>query len=174
MWRCAVLLSVCFAGLAAGEELIDDFDPFAVHMDCGPNEEFHQCKHSCPPEQTCETRKIHILCAAVWTPCIRKCVCKQGYYRKTEGGECIPEEECGPACGEGEEYTECVNPCVDDTCAAMGSLKPNCTSPEPCVPGCVCKKDHFKQNKYYPCWPKCYCEELRDSPDCRPVYDDAL
>ncbi|KAH9629160.1 hypothetical protein HF086_014830 [Spodoptera exigua] len=112
MWRCAVLLSVCYVGLAAGEELLDDFNPFAVHM--------------------------------------------------------------GPACGEGEEYTECVNPCVDDTCAAMGSLKPNCTSPEPCVPGCICKKYHFKQNKYYPCWPKCYCEELRDSPDCRPVYDDAL
>ncbi|KAF9798621.1 hypothetical protein SFRURICE_008354 [Spodoptera frugiperda] len=102
MWRCAVVLSVCCVGLAVGQGLVDDDNPFSFNE--------------------------------------------------------------GPACGENEEYTECANPCIDDSCAAMGSLKPNCT--ESCVPGCVCKKDNFRQNEYYPCWPKCYCAEHRDSPEC--------
>ncbi|CAH1644144.1 unnamed protein product [Spodoptera littoralis] len=42
----------------------------------------------------------------------------------------------GPACREYEVYTECTNPCVNDSCEAMGSLKPNCTNPVPCTPGC--------------------------------------
>ncbi|XP_035459064.2 inducible metalloproteinase inhibitor protein isoform X2 [Spodoptera frugiperda] len=166
MWRCAVLLSVYCVGLATGQESDIDSDLLSIfNLDCGTNEYLDQCKHECPPEKTCETRKIDINCPEELMACIPKCVCKDGYYRKTEGGECIPEEECGPACGENEEYTECANPCIDDSCAAMGSLKPNCT--EPCVPGCVCKKDNFRQNEYYPCWPKCYCAEHRDSPECK-------
>ncbi|XP_022816592.1 inducible metalloproteinase inhibitor protein-like [Spodoptera litura] len=167
MWRCAVLLSVCCVGLVASQGLLDGFNPFRVHMDCGPNETFNPCTQNCGPEQTCDTRKIHTLCPAIVMPCVPKCVCKQGHYRKTEGGECIPEEECGPACGEYEVYTECTNPCVNDSCEAMGSLKPNCTSPVPCKPGCVCAEGAYRLYEYWPCVPKCYCHGMEYLPECR-------
>ncbi|CAH0699756.1 unnamed protein product [Spodoptera exigua] len=166
MWWCAVL-SVCCVSLAMAQlGLIDDFDPYSNHEACGPNEYFEYCTHDCPPEKTCETRKIGISCLDVITPCIPKCICKEGFYRKSPGGECISEEECGPACGEGEEYKDCRNPCVDESCDAMGSLIPNCTIPEPCEPGCACKEGFYKLYNFI-CVPKCYCRQLRDTPECK-------
>ncbi|CAH1644143.1 unnamed protein product [Spodoptera littoralis] len=165
MWRCAVLLSVCWVELVASQGLLGRPIPSLVPMECGPNEIFNECVPECPPEKTCDTRKVGVACLAISIPCSSKCVCKEGYYRKTAGGECISDEECGPACGANEEYTECRNPCVDDSCAAMGSLKPNCT--EPCEPGCACKEGFFRLYNYWPCFPRCYCHELRDAPECR-------
>ncbi|CAH1644140.1 unnamed protein product [Spodoptera littoralis] len=168
MWRCVVLLSICCVGLAAGQLGLGLFgdDLYSHHAACGPNEYFEQCTHDCPPEKTCETRKFNINCPAVVTPCIARCICKAGYYRKSPGGECISEEECGPACGEGEEYKDCTNPCIDESCDAMGSLIPNCTAPEPCVPGCACKEGFYKLYNFI-CVPKCYCRQLRDTPECQ-------
>lgn len=72
----------------------------------------------------------------------------------------------GPACPEGEVYKDCRDPCVDESCDAMGSLIPGCKSPEPCEPGCVCREGFYKLYNFI-CVPKCYCPGFWDSPECR-------
>ncbi|CAH1644142.1 unnamed protein product [Spodoptera littoralis] len=165
MLKCAVLLSVCYLGLVMAQELSDNVNPSAYPPDCGENEYFG-CIYACPPEKTCETRLINPACPAVVMPCIPKCICKAGYYRDGPDGECISEEECGPACREGEVYKECKDPCIDESCDALGSSIPGCESPEPCEPGCVCRDGSYKLYNFF-CVPKCYCPGFRDSPECR-------
>ncbi|XP_022816602.1 inducible metalloproteinase inhibitor protein-like [Spodoptera litura] len=154
MWRCAVLLSICWVGLAAAR----------AYMDCGPNEIFNSCVDECPPEKACATRIEGVFCVGFPILCAPKCACKEGYYRRFEDGEseCISDEECGPTCDPDEKYTECANH-VDDSCTAMGSPKPNST--EPCVPGCVCNEGLFRLYNNGPCLPRRYCQELRHAPE---------
>ncbi|KAH9629165.1 hypothetical protein HF086_014835 [Spodoptera exigua] len=115
MWKCALLLSVCYLGLAAAQELSEDVNP--SHYPHGAFLKLHS------------------------------------YLIR-------------PACYEGEEYKECKNPCVDESCDAMGSLIPGCKSPEKCEPGCACREGFYRRYNFL-CIPKCYCPALKNTPECR-------
>ncbi|KAJ8732224.1 hypothetical protein PYW08_014954 [Mythimna loreyi] len=140
-------------------------DPFEFHQECGPNEVAKGCINPCPPEKTCQDRENYA-CLAVVVPCVYKCHCKEGFIRKTEGGECIPEEKCGPYCGNGQEYTDCKKSCLNETCSAI--MNPSdCVSEdsEPCKPGCICRDGYFRIDfeDDSPCVPRSVCQEIQDS-----------
>ncbi|KAF9405824.1 hypothetical protein HW555_013583 [Spodoptera exigua] len=95
MRRCVVLLTVCYVGLAAELGLHDVSFSLSAHRGCGPNETLNDCVFECPPEKTCDTCKIYLLCLTGDNSCEPKCVCKEGYFRKTEDEEYISDEDCG-------------------------------------------------------------------------------
>ncbi|CAG4936731.1 unnamed protein product [Colias eurytheme] len=61
-------------------------------IECGLNEEYSDCKKSCPPE-TCMSIVARYKCDAQ-EKCKPGCVCKSDYKRKSEDAPCTPIKEC--------------------------------------------------------------------------------
>ncbi|CAK1553390.1 unnamed protein product [Leptosia nina] len=59
---------------------------------CPSNEEFTNCKKSCPPE-TCISIVAKFKCDSR-EECVPGCICKPNYLRKTADGPCLPIREC--------------------------------------------------------------------------------
>ncbi|XP_075970276.1 serine protease inhibitor swm-1-like isoform X2 [Anticarsia gemmatalis] len=141
MYKSFFVLFACCVALSLGT---DD-------LRCSTNEEV-KCVNSCPPEKTCRNRDIQFSCIAVYTPCITKCVCKEGHYRNFLG-TCITGEECDK-CSKQNEFFSCGSAC-DNECSTIG--KQNRTSCP--IKNIVCNK-------------QCYCDDgyARDSQgNCVPV-----
>lgn len=58
----------------------------------GPNEEYTNCKRTCPPE-TCLSLNAKFKCYSK-EPCQPGCACKSGFLRKKADSPCVPICEC--------------------------------------------------------------------------------
>nr|XP_049703200.1 zonadhesin isoform X3 [Helicoverpa armigera] len=130
---------------------------------CPGEHEHYACGGPC--DDVCSTLHVQNKTTCAFTECQPSCYCDDGYARN-DSGICIPIEECDESsCGQNEEYTDCINPCLNETCSAIGSQE-KCDSKVPCKPGCVCKEGYFRKNQDSSCEPACSCPEKKDSPDC--------
>ncbi|KAJ8732562.1 hypothetical protein PYW07_015161 [Mythimna separata] len=82
MFRFLVLLTGCVV-LCAG---------YKVEPKCGENEEYTDCKLTCPPE-VCFSISAFYDCEDA-EPCTKGCACKPGYLRKNIDTPCIPTCKC--------------------------------------------------------------------------------
>jgi hypothetical protein len=49
------------------------------------------------------------------------CVCKPGYIRKTDGGPCVPKNQCPPRCSTNEVYDGCYHDC-ENSCTEPAQM----------------------------------------------------
>uniref|UniRef100_A0A2A4JHM5 TIL domain-containing protein n=1 Tax=Heliothis virescens TaxID=7102 RepID=A0A2A4JHM5_HELVI len=132
---------------------------------CPGDHEHYACGGPC--DDVCSTLQVQNKTSCAYTKCQPSCYCDDGFARD-DSGNCIPVEQCHQhRCGQNEEYTHCINPCLNETCSAIESQEV-CNSNVPCVPGCVCKDGFFRKNLESPCEPACSCPVKRDSPECFP------
>ncbi|XP_052738671.1 inducible metalloproteinase inhibitor protein isoform X2 [Bicyclus anynana] len=59
---------------------------------CGPNEDYQQCKKTCPPDQ-CISLVARFKCISD-PPCEPGCVCKSGFLRAKDKSPCMPMRHC--------------------------------------------------------------------------------
>ncbi|CAB3243775.1 unnamed protein product [Arctia plantaginis] len=80
---------------------------------CPLNEEYNSCTQATCRHQNCSTRNDPLSCPRIDPAfCKRGCVCKENYYRNTNG-TCVPEEQCNAnLCPTNEEYNSCKKDCV--------------------------------------------------------------
>ncbi|KAJ8732221.1 hypothetical protein PYW08_014951 [Mythimna loreyi] len=129
-----------------------------------PNEVLNHCVKPCGGEDSCYDRNQYA-CAAVVLPCIPKCVCKEGFIRKTLGRECIPKEECPGPCEDVTQYTECKR-ISKEICSSITNPSKSNDSGEECQPGCTCWDGYYRKNATEPCQHRCLCPGMENEPDC--------
>ncbi|XP_045765215.1 inducible metalloproteinase inhibitor protein isoform X1 [Maniola jurtina] len=59
---------------------------------CGPNEEYQECKKTCPPD-TCMSLVARFKCASN-PPCTPGCVCQPNFLRTKRNSPCMPMRQC--------------------------------------------------------------------------------
>ncbi|KAJ8732561.1 hypothetical protein PYW07_015160 [Mythimna separata] len=93
MFRFLVLVACCVV-LCVGDK---------VEPKCGENEEYTDCKESCPPE-VCFSIVAFFDCSKP-EPCTKGCACKPGFLRKESDSPCVPMCKCP----EIEYSSECLD-----------------------------------------------------------------
>ncbi|KAJ8732560.1 hypothetical protein PYW07_015159 [Mythimna separata] len=169
MFTLLVLVVSCVA-FSGAYSITDDTSTGKEYPECNkPNEELNRCIKPCGGEDSCYDRNQYA-CAAVVSPCIPACVCKEGFIRKTLGRECIPKEECGGPCEIYTQYTDCKQS-SKESCASITNPP---KADEACKPGCTCWDGYHRENDTELCEHRCRCPGMRESPDCetwRRVYE---
>ena len=119
------------------------------YANCGcpnANEEFLSCGNQCK-EPTCTDDKSTATCPTV---CERRCQCKTGYVRASNG-QCVRNEFCpsGVDCAANEYWNICGSSCAEPTCQNPNSrgagAKTTCS--QVCEARCECMAGFVRKGK---------------------------
>ncbi|CAH0674072.1 unnamed protein product [Spodoptera exigua] len=107
------------------------------------NATFKECPSAC--QATCDNPDSDQPCIDVCMP--DGCVCKQGYLRIEEDGECVQPQDCpggSPTCGANKTYVYCKVGCPTNYCPSDDSRAIVACDPiYPCPGGCACKQGYL-------------------------------
>ncbi|XP_050562712.1 zonadhesin-like isoform X4 [Spodoptera frugiperda] len=111
------------------------------------NATFKECPSAC--QATCDNPDSNQPCIDVCLP--DGCVCKEGYIRIEEDGECVQPGDCpggSPTCGANETYVYCKVGCPTNYCPTEDSqAMVACDPPYPCPGGCACKRGYLYRSR---------------------------
>ncbi|XP_026328620.1 zonadhesin-like [Hyposmocoma kahamanoa] len=126
---------------------------------CGANQRYSTCiQAECRPLD-CKDKGKNLPCPRIRPEsCKKGCVCVEGYLMNANG-ECVPVDQCKPACGDNEFYNTCPpRKCDAEYCPKTRDSPQACVSPKNCgKPRCTCNFNHKRDWETGKCIPIADC-----------------
>ncbi|CAG4958789.1 unnamed protein product [Parnassius apollo] len=170
-YKCANNMNeVCKKKCVCNNGFYRDSNGFCVTSDlcepqCNKPNESLQCVKACPPERTCQNRKVSYKCANNMNEvCENKCVCNDGFFRDSNGF-CVTSELCDKTmCTGPNEELKCVKSCPPAKTCRNRYILFRCidNETEVCKNECICKEGFYRNDKGY-----CVTGEMCDNSKCQ-------